>query len=130
MIIETYGFLDPFNRCATPRVAVLNRNTDSLTEDLEIASTQVRCDPQSGLRSTSKTAAISLSPSKVKTEFILDMLAQGKMEMDPAQAESVRFSGRCVAALVADEGIISRSGGIYTVKELAEIYGFADPDHE
>lgn len=74
--------------------------------------------------------AVSVSPSKVKTEFILEMLAAGKMQMDPAQAESVRFSGRCVAAMAADREVISRSGGIYTVKELATVYGFVDPDME
>jgi dehydrogenase/reductase SDR family protein 1 len=75
-------------------------------------------------------AALSLSPSKVKTEFILDMVAQGKMQIDPAQAESVRFSGRCIAALLADPGIMDRTGGVYTVKELAEVYGVTDPDRE
>ena len=75
-------------------------------------------------------AAVSVSPSKVKTEFILEMLEQGKMQMDPNEAESVRFSGRCVAALLADDNVIRHSGGIYTVKELAAEYGFVDPDRE
>lgn len=74
--------------------------------------------------------ALSLSPSKVKTEFILDRVAKGEMKLDPSQAQSVRFSGRCVAALAMDPKIINRSGGIYTVSELAEIYGFTDPDHD
>jgi len=75
-------------------------------------------------------AALSLSPSKVKTEFILDMVAQGKMQLDPDQAQSVRYSGRCVAALAMDVEIMGRSGGIYTVSELAEAYGFTDPDRD
>ena len=75
-------------------------------------------------------AALSLSPSKVKTEFILDRVAQGKMQLDPDKAQSVRFSGRCVAALAMDPEIIARSGGIYSVSELAEVYGFTDPDHD
>ncbi len=74
--------------------------------------------------------ALSLSPSKVKTEFILDMVAQGKMQIDPASAQSVRFSGRCVAALAADSNVLAKSGGIYTVSELADEYGFVDPDLE
>lgn len=73
-------------------------------------------------------AALSVSPSKVKTEFILEMVAAGKMQIDPEQAQSVRFSGRCVAALAADPDILARSGGVYTVAELAEAYGFTDPD--
>ena len=75
-------------------------------------------------------AALSLSPSKVKTEFILEMVAKGEMQIDPAQAQSVRFSGRCVAALAMDEKVMERSGGIYTVSELAEAYGFTDPDRD
>ena len=39
-------------------------------------------------------AALSLSPSKVKTEFILDMVAQGKMKLDLEAAQSVRFTGQ------------------------------------
>lgn len=74
--------------------------------------------------------ALSLSPSKVKTEFILDMVAQGKMQIDPEAAQSVRFSGRCVAALSMDPNVLERSGGIFTVSELAEVYGFTDPDRD
>ncbi len=73
-------------------------------------------------------AALSLSPSKVKTEFILDMVAQGKIEIDENEAQSVRFSGRTIAALAADAGIMSRTGGIYTVDEIANDYGVKDPD--
>lgn len=74
--------------------------------------------------------ALSLSPSKVKTEFILDMVAQGKMQLDPNTAQSVRFSGRCIAALAQDPKLMERSGGIYTVNEIAEAYAVIDPDRE
>ncbi len=75
-------------------------------------------------------AAVSLSPSKVKTEFILEMIAQGKMELDPKEAQSVRFSGRVIAALASDSNLMKRSGGIYTVSEIADAYGVVDPDRE
>lgn len=75
-------------------------------------------------------AAVSLSPSKVKTEFILDMVAQGKMEIDVSEAQSVRFSGRTIAALASDPNLMERSGCIYTVTEVAEAYGVVDPDRE
>ena len=74
--------------------------------------------------------AVSVSPSKVKTEFILEQVEKGAMQIDPESAQSVRFSGRCVAALAVAEDLMSRSGGIYTVNELAEIYGFTDPDRD
>jgi dehydrogenase/reductase SDR family protein 1 len=75
-------------------------------------------------------AALSLSPSKVKTEFILEMVEQGKMQLDPSVAQSVRFSGRVIAALAADPNVMDKSGGIYTVSELADTYGVIDPDKE
>jgi len=75
-------------------------------------------------------AALSLSPSKVKTEFILEMVEKGEMELDPAVAQSVRLSGRCIAALAADRKIMERSGGIFTVNEIADDYNVIDPDRE
>ncbi len=75
-------------------------------------------------------AALSLSPSKVKTEFILEMVEQGKMQLDPEVAQSVRLSGRCIAALAADPQIMSRTGEIYTVNEIATSYNVIDPDRE
>ncbi len=74
--------------------------------------------------------ALSLSPSKVKTEFILDMVAQGKMQLDPKSVQSVRLSGRCIAALAADSNVIERAGAILTVAEVAREFSVIDPDHE
>ncbi len=45
-------------------------------------------------------------------------------------AQSVRFSGRVIAALAADPNVMDKSGGIYTVSELADTYGVIDPDKE
>lgn len=75
-------------------------------------------------------AALSLSPSKVKTEFILEQVASGALTLDPEVAQSVRFSGRCIAALAADPNLMQRSGGIYTVNGIADDYGVIDPDRE
>lgn len=74
--------------------------------------------------------ALSLSPSKVKTEFILDMVAKGKMHLDPRTSQSVRLTGRCIAALAADQEIMRKSGAVITVAEVANEYGVVDPDHE
>ena len=75
-------------------------------------------------------AALSLSPSKVKTEFILEQVASGALTLDPDVAQSVRFSGRCIAALAADPQLMQRSGGIFTVNEIAAHYAVVDPDRE
>ena len=76
------------------------------------------------------TARVSLRPSAVKTEFVLDAVAQGNMQIDPERAESPRFSGRCIAALAADAKLMEKSGGIYSVKALASEYAVVDPDKE
>ncbi|MFM7119601.1 MAG: SDR family NAD(P)-dependent oxidoreductase [Gammaproteobacteria bacterium] len=75
-------------------------------------------------------AALSLSPSKVKTEFVLEQVALGNMTLDPTEAQSVRLSGRVIAALAADRDLMSRSGSILTVAEVAHHYGVVDPDAE
>lgn len=73
-------------------------------------------------------SAISLSPSKVKTEFILDMVAQGKMSLDANDMQSVRLSGRAVAALACDPNLQSKSGSILTVSEVQSAYQLIDPE--
>lgn len=76
-------------------------------------------------------AALSLSPSKVKTEFILEQIERGELPpMDPAVAQSVRLSGRVIAALASDDNLMQRSGSVTTVAEMAEAYGVVDPDRE
>ena len=73
-------------------------------------------------------AVLSLSPSKVKTEFILNMVAQGKMSLDPDGAQSVRFTGRVIAAIAASPDIMTLSGGIHMVSDLAARLGVEDPE--
>ncbi|MGA1372296.1 MAG: SDR family NAD(P)-dependent oxidoreductase [Pseudomonadales bacterium] len=75
-------------------------------------------------------AAVSLSPSKVKTEFVLEQVARGMMQLDPATAQSVMLSGRCIAALARAPDLMARSGSILTVSEVAQAYGVKDPDRE
>jgi len=52
------------------------------------------------------------------------------MEMDPNLAQSVRLSGRVIAALAVDANLFSKTGGIFTVSDMAEEYNVIDPDHE
>jgi len=73
-------------------------------------------------------AALSLWPGAVKTEFILDSVRSGAVNFDLDAAESPRFTGRCVAALAMDPDLMTKSGGVYRVAELAEEYRFTDPD--
>jgi NAD(P)-dependent dehydrogenase (short-subunit alcohol dehydrogenase family) len=73
-------------------------------------------------------AAVSLWPSAVRTEFIVDAVARGEHTIDPKVSQSPRFTGRCVAALAMDPDVMEKSGGVYLVKELAEEYRFSDLD--
>ncbi len=73
-------------------------------------------------------AALSLWPGAVKTEFILDAVASGAVNFDLDTAESPRFTGRCIAALAMDPDLMSKTGGVYQVAELATEYRFTDPD--
>lgn len=73
-----------------------------------------------------RVAAVSLWPSSVRTEFILDAAARGDVQIDPEKSESPRFTGRCVAALAQDPDVMEKTGGVYRVRELAEEYRFPD----
>jgi dehydrogenase/reductase SDR family member 1 len=73
-------------------------------------------------------AAVSLWPSAVKTEFILESVERGEYELDQRKAESPEFTGRAITALYQAGDRMERSGGVYTCKELAVAYGFTDID--
>jgi len=72
-------------------------------------------------------AALSLRPGIVKTGFVLQAVASGALALDLDQAESPRFTGRCVAALAMDPDIMEKTGGVYRVAELAREYRFTHP---
>ncbi len=70
-------------------------------------------------------AVVSLWPGLVLTER-----NEGARDaipgLDFTGAESLRFTGRAVAALTADGGVIERSGRAYASRDLADEYGFTD----
>jgi NAD(P)-dependent dehydrogenase (short-subunit alcohol dehydrogenase family) len=71
-------------------------------------------------------ACVSLWPSAVKTEFILEQVALGKAEIDPARAQSPQLSGRAVVALALDPDLMKKSGEVLKVADLKIEYGFRD----
>jgi NAD(P)-dependent dehydrogenase (short-subunit alcohol dehydrogenase family) len=73
-------------------------------------------------------ASLSLWPSAVRTEFVLDQAAKRDLPIDLASSESPRFTGAAVVALATDPSLMERSGKTYRVKELAQLYGFVDPE--
>jgi len=52
----------------------------------------------------------------------------GEGTFDLSNAESPRFTGRGVAALVTDPARMARSGRAWPVSQLATEYGFTDID--
>lgn len=77
-------------------------------------------------------AVLALTPGFVRTEAVLDAFeideAGWRDEPGLARTESPHYAGRAVVALAADPAIMTRSGGVFTVSELAEEYGFRDVD--
>jgi NAD(P)-dependent dehydrogenase (short-subunit alcohol dehydrogenase family) len=73
-------------------------------------------------------AAVALWPSAVRTEFVMDQASKRDIPIDLTNSESPRFSGAAVVALASDPLVMEKSGRTWRVKELAELYGFSDPD--
>ena len=69
-------------------------------------------------------AAVSLWPGAVKTEFVLEAAKAGNMDI--SKAESPIFTGRAVTALASDPDLMTKSGRVLIVAELAKEYGFRD----
>jgi dehydrogenase/reductase SDR family protein 1 len=72
-------------------------------------------------------AAVALYPGAVRTERIMEAV-KGGLPIDIKTAESAELSGRAVAHLAADPNLMSRSGKIQVVAQLARDYGFTEPD--
>ncbi len=71
-------------------------------------------------------AAVALTPGFMRTERVLD--AHARQPFDLSGTESPTYLGRAVAALAADSQILSKSGRLLVVGELAREYGFTDVD--
>ena len=71
-------------------------------------------------------AAVVLYPGAVATEFIQDSAAQTGMDL--SQAQSTLFVGRAAAALLGADDLMSRSGTIQWVEDLAEEFDLYDED--
>lgn len=69
-------------------------------------------------------AAVSLWPGAVKTEFVMKFAAGGGIDL--SQAESPIFTGRAIVALASDPQLMTKSGQVFVVANLAKEYGFKD----
>lgn len=73
-------------------------------------------------------AVVSLWPGLVRTEAVVADEAHLKAQygLDLSRAQSPRFTGKAIVALATDETIMSRSGSVARVEQLAAEYGFQD----
>ncbi|HPG24238.1 MAG: SDR family NAD(P)-dependent oxidoreductase [Spirochaetaceae bacterium] len=72
-------------------------------------------------------AVVSLWPGLVLTERN-ERASRHIPGLDFSQAESLRFTGRAVAALACDPKVMEKSGRALISRELADEYGFTDVD--
>ncbi len=77
-----------------------------------------------------KVAVITLMPGFMRTERVEQYLDTEKLRqtMRYDLAESTEYVGRAVAALAGDSKVLSKTGRIHFVADLAKEYGFTDTD--
>jgi NAD(P)-dependent dehydrogenase (short-subunit alcohol dehydrogenase family) len=77
-------------------------------------------------------ASLALAPGWMRTELVLagHDTDESRWRERPALAptESPRYLGRAVAALAGDANVLSKSGRVLLVADLAREYGFTDVD--
>ena len=73
-----------------------------------------------------RVAAIAVAPGFMRTERIL--AAHAAHPFDLSITETPEYLGRAVRALAEDTNVLEKSGGVFTVGDLAREYGFTDVD--
>jgi NAD(P)-dependent dehydrogenase (short-subunit alcohol dehydrogenase family) len=74
-------------------------------------------------------ASVAISPGFMQTELVLaNHTSSGKDTAAPAGSETPHYLGRAVVALASDPGVISVTGSVLRVGDLARRYGFTDLD--
>ncbi len=71
-------------------------------------------------------SALALAPGFMRTERV--MAAHAAHPFDLGATETPEYLGRAVRALASDPVIMQKSGGVFTVGDLALEYGFQDLD--
>ena len=69
---------------------------------------------------------IGLWPSQVLTEFIVESIEKGDIELDEENSETPLYTGRVIAALASDPDRYSRNGQVLTTAEVALHYDLVD----
>ena len=69
-------------------------------------------------------SVVALYPGMVRTEKVMEAAPW----LDLTNSESPEFTGRAVAALASDPGVLRHTGCVRVVADLARAYGFTDVD--
>jgi len=93
---------------------IAKSGTDRLTRDFAVEG------KEDGL------IVVGLWPSQVLTEFMIESIKKGDVELDQQHAETPLYTGRVIAALANDSERAARSGQVYTTAELALHYDLRD----
>ena len=93
---------------------IAKMGTDRLTRDFAVEG------KEDGL------CVVGLWPSQVLTEFILESIDKGDIELDEENSETPLYTGRVIAALATNEDRFERNGQVLTTAELALHYDIKD----
>ncbi|CAH8625055.1 unnamed protein product [Schistosoma intercalatum] len=92
-----------------------NKALDRITHDMAL---ELR-------RENVNISIVGISPGLVRTEHILDAASKGSLTMNIENSQSPELVGRVVVGMAAEspKKLLSRSGHIFLVSDLAEEYG-------
>ena len=93
---------------------IAKMGTDRLTRDFAVEG------KEDGL------CVVGLWPSQVLTDFILESIDKGDIELDEENSETPLYTGRVIAALATNEDRFERNGQVLTTAELALHYNIKD----
>ena len=93
---------------------IAKMGTDRLTRDFAVEG------KEDGL------CVIGLWPSQVLTEFIIESIEKGDIELDEENSETPLYTGRVIAKLATDDQRFERNGQVLTTAELAVHYDIQD----
>ena len=93
---------------------IAKMGTDRLTRDFAVEG------KEDGL------CVVGLWPSQVLTEFILESIDKGDIELDEENSETPLYTGRVIADLATNEDRFERNGQVLTTAELALHYDIKD----
>ncbi len=93
---------------------IAKMGTDRLTRDFAIEG------KEDGL------CVIGLWPSQVLTEFIIESIEKGDIELDEENSETPLYTGRVIGALAIDPNRYEKNGQVLTTAEVAVDYDISD----